>query len=46
MDSEGLYWSNMDGWVGDIDSADMFSGDEITYLNLPLDGKWVVYEDA
>ena len=46
LDSEGLYWSNIDGWVGEIDSADIFSGDEITYLHPPLDGKWVVYEDA
>lgn len=42
MNDEDFYWSNEDGWVSDFDSAEIFSASEITYLNPPLEGRWIL----
>jgi hypothetical protein len=36
-----LFWSNDIGWV-DKTSATEFTKEETEYLNLPLDGQWVL----
>lgn len=38
------YWSNSDGWVIDIVSADRFTDAEKQTLTLPMGGKWVRLE--
>ena len=35
------FWSNNNGWVEDIDGADIFNEEEKNTLNLPIDGRWV-----
>lgn len=35
------YWSNSDGWVIDIVSADRFTDAEKQTLTLPMGGKWL-----
>lgn len=35
-----LFWSNEIGWVDQYE-ADVFSRDQQTYLNLPIEGHWV-----
>lgn len=39
-----LYWSNADGWVGDIEDADTFSHVDVELCTLPMDGEWVKIE--
>lgn len=39
-DEDG-YWSNLDGWVGDIESATTFDYRDLGTMTLPLpDGQW------
>lgn len=42
--SDGVFWSNDQGWV-DLTSATIFTGDDPIDLNLPADGEWVRIED-
>lgn len=34
------YWSNEAGWVGK-DGADVFNAEELKFLVLPIEGRWV-----
>lgn len=37
-----LFWSNEYGWVEFDCGVDYFTEDETNYLNLPIEGKWVI----
>lgn len=41
---ECLFWSNEQGWVGDIESATLWMGHEIYTISLPISGSWTKYK--
>lgn len=38
VQEEVLYWSNEIGWVGDVQSATVFSDEEKPFCTLPMPG--------
>lgn len=36
------YWNNVDGWV-EITTATLFPRTLLAYLDLPLEGEWVIH---
>jgi len=46
FNNKNFYWNNKYGWVNDSEFAiaDTYTEKELGLYNLPLEGRWVLYE--